>query len=291
MNVMILAAGEGTRLRPFTLEKPKPAIPFLTVPLGYFSLSLLDGIKIHNLVVNTYHLPDQILHLFKNTRQSWKDLCFTSEAQGLLGSGGGIHNAKRDLQGRGDFLVLNGDELILPKQLGAIDDLLKFHQWHKGVATLLTMKHPEVGKKFGGAWADSEGKVRCFSKTDPKMDGIQGHHFIGAMILSDRVFKYFKSQVQDENILYETLTSAMNEGEEVYVQDIDCHWFETGNPVDFMHATRFCIDNLKIKDTEYWKEYLKQTVRLYGNNSYLIEKGTPEEPVVQNLVAQIKAGF
>lgn len=291
MNVMILAAGEGTRLRPFTLEKPKPAIPFFSVPMGYFSLSLLDGIPIHNLVVNTYHLPEQITHLFKNTRQTWKDLAFTSEAQGLLGSGGGIHNAKKSLQGRGDFLVLNGDELILPKQLGAMEELIKFHQWHKGIATLLTMKHPEVGKKFGGAWADHEGKVKCFSKTDPNMDGIQGHHFIGAMILSDRVFSYFKPQVEVENILYETLTAAMNAGEEVYVQDIDCHWFETGNPFDFMDATKVCLENLKIKDSEYWKEYLKQTIRLYGNGTHMIETTMPEFPEIQEMIKKVKAGY
>jgi NDP-sugar pyrophosphorylase family protein len=64
MNVMLLAAGEGTRLRPYTLEKPKPCIPFLSVPLAFYSLSLLSEINVHNLVTNVFHLPDQVQNLF-----------------------------------------------------------------------------------------------------------------------------------------------------------------------------------------------------------------------------------
>ncbi len=295
MNVMILAAGEGTRLKPYTLQKPKPAIPFMSVPLGYFSLSLLDGIKIDNLVVNTFHLPEEIRKLYSSQPPQWKNLYFTSEAAGLLGSGGGIHNAKKYLESRnqkGNFLVLNGDEVILPKHLYLLKDLVAYHQANGGIATLLTTHHPEVGHKFGGAWVDKTGLVNCFAKKDPQMDGITGMHFTGVMILSDRVFKFFKPQVCEENILYETLTEAMKSGEKVFSFAAEMNWFETGNPTDFMHAANWCHDQLLIKDEEYWKEYLKQTIRLFGTNEYLIENDHPSNlQNIKNLVAKVKAGY
>jgi mannose-1-phosphate guanylyltransferase len=292
MNVMILAAGEGIRLRPYTLQTPKPAVPFLTVPLACYSLSLLEKIKIDNLVVNTFHLPDQVKELFRRLNIPAKNLCFSDERGQLLGSGGGIHNAESFLEGSGDFLVMNGDEVILPSFPHLLPDMLDFHRWHKGLATLLVMDHPEVGKRFGGAWAKpGQGlrveKISCFSKTQPAPD-FKGYHFLGVMIFSERIFSYFKESVVEENILYETLTKAMEQGEDVYAFKSDPCWFETGNPTDFLAATKFCLEALTSETPAdarpYWQEYLTQTIRLWSEGRCLIEKDQPGlEEQVKNL--------
>lgn len=276
MNVMLLCAGEGRRLRPFTEVLPKPAIPFLSVPLAYYSLSLLDRFPINKLVVNTHHLPNEIEKVFKQVPSQWRKLVFSSEKDQLLGSGGGIHAAKVHLAGGRNFLVLNGDEVILPHQLGILDEMLHFHQGHGGIATLLTIQNSDVGTKFGGAWTlENQTQVEMFSKTKPTNGHFQGHHFIGAMILSDKVFSYFNEHIVEENILYETLTKAMHYKEAVHVYSIHSEWFETGNPHDFLKATHFCLEQLSKNDWEekpYWIDYLEQTIRLYGKDQYLIEQ-------------------
>jgi mannose-1-phosphate guanylyltransferase len=293
MNIMILAAGEGTRLRPFTEQSPKPAIPFLTVPLAFYTLSLLDQTKIDRLVVNTYHLPRQIENLFTQIPPQWKDLYYSSEQGQLLGSGGGIHNVQKQLTGKGDFFVFNGDEIILPHQYGVLDEMQVFQKWHKGIATLLTIQHPEVGGKFGGAWLNKEGtKIQCFSKKSPGEQAPRGLHFTGVLLLSERVFTYFKDQIVDENILYDTLTKAMAAGEEVHAFETKAEWFETGNPGDFMAATESCLNSL-IKNSgnhPYWQDYLMQTIRLYSKNQYLIEKDWARFPDLQTAIQKIKKG-
>lgn len=293
MNVMILCAGEGRRLRPFTEQMPKPAIPFLSAPLAYYSLALLDHIEIDNLVINTHHLPDQVENIFRDIPAKWKNLRFSSEKEKLLGSGGGIHFAKSHLIGRGDFLVMNGDEVILPHQLGMIKEMMDFHQWHGGIATLLTIDHTEVGKKFGGAWTVSgETRVQCFSKTRPSEGNFKGHHFIGAMVLSEKIFSYFKKEMVDENILYETLTLAMQTNEQVHIFNTQAEWFETGNPEDFMKATEFCLQSLKDKAVlaHYWLDHLNQTVRLYSKDKYLIESNWAHLDELKRVVHAIKMG-
>ncbi len=283
MNVMILAAGKGTRLIPYTSQTPKAAIPFFSVPMGYYSLALLDRIQIDLLVVNTHHLPEQIIDLYSKVHPTWDSLAFSSEAERLLDSGGGIHQAQDLLSGRGDFFVLNGDEVILPFEMDILTEMLKYHRWHKGIATLLTMKHPEVGQKLGGAWVRSEGAthgtVERFAKKDPGITGLTGLHFLGVLLLKESIFDYFKTPIDDkipeENILYDTLTSAIAAGEKVHSFEIQAQWFETGNPTDFIKASEWCLHQVQTPGSPYWKEYLKQAVCLYGTNSYLIENNNP----------------
>lgn len=275
MKVMLLAAGEGQRLRPYTIETPKPAIPFLTAPLASFSLALLEQTPIDKIVVNTFHQAPKIDNLFHWMKLPTTNLVFSHEHDKLLGSGGGIHKAKAELLGNEPFIVMNADEVILPHHLGLVNNMLDFHHAHKGLATLMTMPHPEVGIKFGGAWGlpDST-KIELFSKTPPAPDYI-GHHFIGGMVLDQRIFKYFKNFVEEENIIYETLTKAISLGEEVHAFSCTCEWFETGNPQDFLAAIRFCLQGLESTPEAPWCQHLAQTLRIYGEGQLLIENSDP----------------
>jgi mannose-1-phosphate guanylyltransferase len=277
---MILAAGQGTRLRPYTNQLPKPAIPFLTVPLICFSQALLEDIKIKNLVINTHHLPGEIHQLVKDVKPKASKIIFSDESKQLLGSAGGIHNAWKSLKGNGPILVLNADEVILPSAPYVLQNMVQYHKNNKPIATLLTMDHIEVGKKFGGAWTIKDDKgnsqVKEFSKN--QIANLQGEHYLGVIILEERIAQYFKSEIIEENILYETLTKAMQAGEKVLTYKIETKWFETGNPEDFLAATELCIDALKTRSENdpYWIQYLAQVMRWYSQGKVFIESGSDE---------------
>ena len=57
-DVMMFAAGLGTRLRPATNRHAKPVLPLNQIALGYYALPYLDCLEIKNFVVNTFHLPE-----------------------------------------------------------------------------------------------------------------------------------------------------------------------------------------------------------------------------------------
>ena len=179
MNLLLLCAGEGTRFRPHTLTTPKPAIPFLGIPLACYSLSWAEELSIQKLVANTYHLPEGIHQLIKGIRHGISNVAFSDEFPKLMGSGGGIAAAANHLQGYDEFLVMNGDEVFLPKRTGFLKEALEQHRSENRLATLFVMEHPEVGKKFGGVWATAENRILGFGKT-PVSGAKKGWHFLRA---------------------------------------------------------------------------------------------------------------
>lgn len=273
MNVMLLAAGEGTRLRPYTEVLPKPAIPFLTIPLAAHALSFLYGSStdrnsIDKLVVNTFHLPSKIHELFHQIPHRAKTLLFSDEVGEILGGGGGLRKAHQHFIGGGDFVMMNADEVILPKDSHILKKALAHHHQSKALATLMVMDHHGVGSQFGGVWTDSENKILGFGKTP--FPSSKGWHFVGALILSEKVFDYIPGSGAS-NILYDVLTVAMAKGELVQAFPFDCDWFETGNPQDFFTASKKCFEILASAQNSYEKEFLLGTLKSFSSEAVKIE--------------------
>ncbi|WP_413559076.1 sugar phosphate nucleotidyltransferase [Bdellovibrio sp. HCB209] len=269
MNVMLLAAGEGTRLRPYTNQLPKPAIPFLTLPLAAHSLGFLQGLELNKLVVNTYHLPDKIHSLFQRINHGAKELIFSDEVGEILGSGGGLSKARDHFKNGGDFIMMNADEVILPEDSEVLKKALAQHRASGALSTLLVMKHPEVGTKFGGVWTDASGNVKGFGKT--KVEGTEtAWHFIGVQILSERVFNYLPKEGVS-NILYDGLMAGEKNGEKVNVFPFECTWFETGNPTDLLEASKHCLEVLMGADSA-GKQALEKTFAQFASSRIITQK-------------------
>lgn len=262
MNVMLLAAGEGTRLRPYTEILPKPAIPFLTVPLAAHSLSFLRGNSIDKLIVNAYHLPQKIHELFHTLPHKARSLHFSDEVGQILGSGGGIGNARKHFIGGGDFLMMNADEVILPKDSEVLKKAIEHHKRSGALATILVMDHPGVGTQFGGVWADAQNKVLGFGKTAVP-GSKKGWHFIGVQILSEKIFDYIP-MTGESNILYDAVTTGIQKGDLVQAYPFECSWFETGNPKDFLEASEKCFHYLSSSANSFQKEALLATFKQFA---------------------------
>lgn len=271
MNVMLLAAGEGTRLRPYTLVKPKPAMPFLNVPLASFSIAFLEGMKIDRLIVNTFYLPTKIVDLFIHLDHGARKLHFSHEINQILGSGGGLSAARDYFKTTEDLILMNADEVILPMQRGVLARAIEQHKKNQAFCTLLTMEHPGVGTQFGGVWLDHKDSVRGFGKSPPGMDCIKAEHFIGIQILSGKIFDHLPKDVPS-NILYDVISKTIQEGHKVERFKVDCHWYETGNPEDFLKATEASLKILAAKSDTYQYHYLNGVLERFSRETPLVEE-------------------
>lgn len=258
MNLQILSAGLGTRLRPITEKIPKPAIPILNVPMFFYSLHYFNKENFKNIIVNTFHLEKTLRDTLSLLETG---LTFVSDGKEVLGTGGGIENVKQNLKGDGYFWVANGDCLFLSDE-DFVSSTEKNHKLKKPIATLVVMEHPDVGTKFGGVWVDGEDRVLDIGKVKPE-GATKGYHFTGFRILSDEVFKYLP---QGPSELFDALRLAMKDGHQVHIYKTKGHFFETGNIKDFVDCTRCVLQFLK--EGKYSK-FLNSLFKKYSPKSTL----------------------
>lgn len=228
MKALVLSAGYGTRLKPITDFTPKPVVPLLGVPVGLWVCSLLKELGVGPFVINTHHLADQVVSMVNS---SWlkNTTVFSHEAEKPLESGGGVWFARKFLEDEENFIVANGDEVILMDSAVPLQKIFQEHVRDQRLCTLTTIVHPEVGSKFGGVWVDGSYSVLGFGKK-PVESSKRGLHNIGIYFFNRRIFKYIRPGVS--NLLYDAVTEAIQRGEKVHAAPIKCQWFESGHIPD-----------------------------------------------------------
>ena len=133
---MVLAAGQGTRLRPMTDRMPKALVPVAGRPMIEYALLLLRHYGIRDIVINLHHFGEQIENRLGDGQALGLSIRYSKEPE-LLDTGGGLLKAKAFLQD-GSFIVINTDALI-DLNLAALID---FHAQTGAVATLVLRADP-----------------------------------------------------------------------------------------------------------------------------------------------------
>lgn len=242
MRALILSAGLGERLRPLTEKRAKPSIEFLNVPMIGFPYHWLDTMDLKDLVVNTHYQPASVRAAAAKIVKPYTQLHFTEEPA-ILGSGGGIWNARSVLEGESDFAIANGDGVVTFSQNDTLVKMLEFHRAKNSLATLLVCPLEGVGTRIPGVWMDAYGEVAKFGKT-PHHAYLSCFHYASFMLLSERIWAHLPAG--PSNILYEVLEPLIKGGEKVYGYRVDdMAWYETGNSTDYLKATRSCLEILK----------------------------------------------
>lgn len=137
MKALVLAAGLGTRLRPWTERRSKPLFPVGGVPiLGRLIRQLADA-GCEAVAVNTHHLAPAVAAALADG--DWGIPVVVRHEPRILGTGGAIANLA-DFWDRRPFLVVNGD-IVTAVDFGAV---YRFHAGHGDPATLVVTDHPAL---------------------------------------------------------------------------------------------------------------------------------------------------
>jgi NDP-sugar pyrophosphorylase family protein len=155
---MIVAAGLGTRLRPLTQLRPKPALPVRGLPLVTYPLALLAAAGVEEVVINVHYLPRLLQEAAERACPVGLKLHFSHEPV-LLHTGGAIRKVADFLRASDPCLVLGGD-MIVDLDLAA---LVARHRALDREATLVLKDDPRA-TRFGTIGIDGEGQVRRIAR-------------------------------------------------------------------------------------------------------------------------------
>jgi len=136
MKAVILAAGEGKRLRPFTETMPKVMLPVANKPILEYVVDALTNSGIHEIIIVVGYKKEVIMEHFKDYEDT-KIKYVTQDKQ--LGTAHALLQAKKQIKTRESFLVLSGDNIIDQK---SISKLIK----DKSEYSILIKEHPHPSK-------------------------------------------------------------------------------------------------------------------------------------------------
>ena len=181
MQVVVLAGGFGTRLRPWTYEIPKPILPMLDKTLLEHVVEVVPSDKVDEVVVAGGYKVDDIEAYFKEADVSY-DVRIVRETE-PLGTGGALGNCRDVVSGQ--FVCLNGDIVSsLDMQVG-----LDLHQKNGGIGTL-ALWEVEDPTRFGIVGLDDQQRITQF-KEKPAPEEVFSHLInAGSYLFQDDIFDY-----------------------------------------------------------------------------------------------------
>ena len=147
-HAMILAAGLGTRMKPLTLDTPKPLIKVGSKNLLERSINLLESYGVEKIIINVHHLADQIEKFILNFKSKVK-ITISNEKDLLLDTGGGVKEGTK-IFGKNPFFVVNPDTLWLSNYLVEMQSLEKIYHENKKPCLLLVNKRLSFDTSFKG---------------------------------------------------------------------------------------------------------------------------------------------
>jgi len=226
MQALILAGGEGTRLRPLTTTVPKPVVPLVDRPFVRFMLDWLRGHGIEDVVMSCGHLASGVRNVLGDGSAFGITLRYMEERE-PLGTGGALKFAEPLLDER--FVMLNGDVLTDLDLTAQLDQ----HESTGAVATL-ALKPVEDPSAYGLVRTDGDGAVTEFVEK-PSPDQIDTSNISAGVYVLERSVLDLLEPEQPASIERDVFPRLVGDGLYGYVAG--GYWLDIGTPERYLEGT------------------------------------------------------
>ncbi len=268
MKVVIMAGGEGSRLRPLTCDRHKPMVTVMNVPVMEHIIELLKKYGLTDIAVTLQYLPTQIKEYFGDGRNFGVKLHYFTE-ETPLGTAGSVRNAASFLDET--FLVISGDALTdfnLAK-------VLQFHRQRGSIATLI-LSRQESPVEYGVVVTDKKDKIVRFLEKPDWSKVFTDTVNTGIYVLEPEIFSYFEHGVKFD-FSKDLFPLLMQKGQELSGHVMTGYWCDIGNLDQYRQAHR---DFLMGKLTLELKEKEVEPSIWLGERTQIADTVQIEGPVV-----------
>ncbi len=229
MKAIIMAGGEGTRLRPLTVHRPKPLIPIMGKPVMEHIVNLLKRHNIRDLVATVHYLADEIEGYF-GQGEDWGVYLRYSVEDMPLGTAGSVKKAMETFDINEPVLVISGDALTDIDLSRAI----AFHRERSALVTIILVRVPNP-LEYGIVITNEEGRIIKFLEKPSWDEAFSDTVNTGIYLLEPEVLNYVGSR-QFADFSLDVFPLLLKEGKPVYGFIADGYWCDIGNQASYITA-------------------------------------------------------
>lgn len=235
MKAVVMAGGEGSRLRPLTLGRPKPRIPLVNKPVLSHILDLLKKHGITDVVITLHYLADLIEEYYGDGSQIGMNINYSVEKV-PLGTAGSVKLAESLLDET--FIVISGDGLTNYDLSG----IIRFHRENQALATI-TLARVANPLEYGVVQTDENGRIiRLFEKPgwgDVMSDTVN----TGIYVLEPEILRRMEENTVVD-FSHNLFQKMIEDQEAIYGYVAEGYWTDIGHLEEYRRASTDILNHI-----------------------------------------------
>lgn len=233
MKAIIMAGGEGKRLRPITCTMPKPLVPVLNRPIVDYTMELL---KKHGITEATYtlHYMSDVIKDHVGDGSAWGMHCNYSCSEKSLGTAGSVREAVGEANER--LIVLSGDGITDVDITSAIHA----HE-NSGASVTIVLKNVDEPTEYGVAIVDESGMVTRFIEKPEQSEVFSDLANTGIYILEPEAVRMIPQGVEFD-FSKQLFPKIMDAGMKIFGYKMDGYWCDVGDISEYRRAQKDMLD-------------------------------------------------
>ena len=228
MKAVVMAGGEGSRLRPLTIGRPKPMVPMVSKPVMGHILDLLKRQGITEVVVTLHFMPEAIQSYFGDGHTLGMEIHYALE-ETPLGTAGSVKNAREYLDE--PFIIISGDAVTDIN----LQDVISFHQEKSAEATLTLYRVPNP-LEYGVIITDQDGRITQFLEKPSWGEVISDTVNTGIYVIDPSVLELIEEGVPTDWSKH-VFPQLLESGRPLFGYVADGNWTDVGDIAEYMRAT------------------------------------------------------
>ncbi|MBC7130992.1 NTP transferase domain-containing protein [Candidatus Bathyarchaeota archaeon] len=241
MKAVVLAAGEGIRLRPLTETRPKHMIKVAGKPILEHCLEVIKKCGISEIIIVVNYMADKIRGYFSSGEKLGVKIEYAYQ-KSILGTGNAVAAAEAYIDG--DFLLVYGDLLFTEE---ALKKVIEIHEKAKPEATMAVVQ-VDKPEEFGVVDVNAEGKVHNIIEKPRKEEAPSNLANAGIYIFSNEIFgkvKKIKASSRGEWEITDAINLMVKDNATVLaVEILREEWFDIGRPWDLLEANQRLLNRI-----------------------------------------------
>ena len=233
MKAVIMAGGEGTRLRPLTSNQPKPMLPMANRPMMEHVVDLLRGHGFDDIVVTVAFMANSIRSYFDDGSEFGVRMVYATE-ESPLGTAGSVRNAREQLDER--FLVISGDVLTDVD----LTSVLEAHA-AKGALATIALKSVDDPLEFGIVITRDDGSIERFLEKPNWGQVFSDTINTGIYVLDPEIFDYIPAG-RSVDFSEEVFPAVLADKRPLFGHVVDGYWEDVGTLDAYQKAHRDILD-------------------------------------------------